>query len=63
MHSPLQMGNEENHKSYKLILIEISSGQELEDELMGISDYLRKNTNMYCDHIWELYEELTGMEV
>ena len=50
-------------KAYLLILIEISSGQELEDELIGISDYLRKNTNMYCDHIWELYEELTGMEV
>lgn len=50
-------------KDYLLILIEISSGQELEDELIEVADYLKKHTNMYYDHIWELYEELTGMDV
>lgn len=25
--------------------------------------YLRQNTNMYYDHIWELFEELTEMDI
>lgn len=50
-------------KAYLLLLLEINDGEVLEDELLGVSDYLRENTNMYYDHIWELYEELTGREV
>ena len=50
-------------KAYLLLLLDISNGQELNDELVGVSNYLRKHNNMYYDHIWELYKELTGMDV
>ncbi len=50
-------------KAYLLLLLDTKSGEELDDELAGVADYLRSHTNMYYDHIWELYEELTGMVV
>ncbi len=50
-------------KAYLLLLLETESGEELDDELAGVADYLISHTNMYYDPIWELYEELTGMDV
>ena len=50
-------------KAYLLLLFDTKSGEELDDELAGVADYLRGHTNMHYDHIWELYEELTGMVV
>jgi len=50
-------------KNYLLLLCDISKNEELNDELDGVKHYLRKHTNMYCDHIWELFEEITGESV
>jgi len=47
-------------KNYLLLLIEISNGQDLKKELLGVENYLSKHDNMYNDHIWELYEELAA---
>ena len=35
-----------------LLLNTSKYGKELEDELQGVFDYLRRNTNMYYDHIF-----------
>ncbi len=36
---------------------------KLEENIAEVQIYLRKNTNMYYDHIWELFEEMTGENV
>jgi len=50
-------------KAYLLLLFETKSGDELDNILADVSDYLRSHSNMYYEHIWELYKELTGMDV
>jgi len=46
-------------KNYLLLLNDISKN----DELDGVKHYLREHTNMYYDHLWELFEEITGESV
>jgi hypothetical protein len=47
-------------KNYlSLLLNDISKN----DELDGVKHYLREHTNMYYDHLWELFEEITGESV
>jgi hypothetical protein len=50
-------------KNYLLLLNDISKNEELDEELDGVKNYLREHTNMYYDHIWELFEEITGESV
>lgn len=50
-------------ENYLLLLIHISDKKELEDELAGVKVYLRKNTNMCYDYIWDLFESITGSSV
>jgi len=50
-------------KNYLLLLNDISKNDELNDELDGVKHYLREHTNMYYDHLWELFEETTGESV
>jgi hypothetical protein len=48
-------------KNYLLLLIEISNDkQKLEDELLGVENYLSQHDNMYNDHLYELYEDLSA---
>jgi len=48
-------------ENYLLLLIEISSNkQKLEDELLGVENYLNQHSNMYNDHLYELYEDLSA---
>jgi hypothetical protein len=47
-------------KNYLLLLKDISKDKELNDEYDRIKQYLRINKNMYYDHIWELFTEITG---
>ena len=50
-------------KKYLLLLNDINKNEELNDELDGVKHYLREHTNMYYDHLWELFEEITGESV
>jgi len=50
-------------KNYLLLLKDTNENKELNDELDEVKHYLREHTNMYYDHIWELFEEITGQSV
>ncbi len=50
-------------ENYLLLVTSIERGEKLTDELEAAGQYLQNNTNMYYDHIWELFEEITGMKV
>jgi len=50
-------------KKYLLLLNDINKNEELNDELDGVKHYLREHTNMYYDHLWELFEEITGESI
>ena len=51
-------------KNYLLLLIDISNDkQKLEDELLGVENYLSQHGNMYNDHLYELYEDLAEKHV
>jgi len=50
-------------KNYLLLLNDTSKNDELDGELDGVKHYLREHTNMYYDHLWELFEEITGESV
>ena len=48
-------------KNYLLLLIDISDDkEELENELLGVEQYLSQHSNMYNDHLFELYEDLAA---
>lgn len=48
-------------KNYLLLLIGSSDNkQNLEDELLGVEDYLNQHNNMYNDHLWELFEDISA---
>ena len=50
-------------KNYLLLIQKNESGNKLDQSIEDVRQYLRSHTNMYCDHIWELFEEITGEEV
>ncbi len=51
----------EHLKNYLRLLIEISNDkQKLEEELLGVENYLSQHENMYNDHLWELYEDIVA---
>ena len=50
-------------KNYLLLLMEIGTTEERNDEIEEVRKYLRRHTNMYYDEIWELFEEITGESV
>jgi len=50
-------------QNYLKLLFEIKNPDEITKEFATLSIYLRRHTNMYYDHIWELYEEMTGRSV
>jgi len=44
----------------------VLSNHQVEEQVPLFEDmrlYLRQNTNMYYDHIWELFKELTEMDI
>lgn len=48
-------------KNYLLLLIESSNNkQSLEEELLGVENYLNQHNNMYNDHLWELFEDISA---
>ena len=48
-------------KEYLLLLIEISNNKkELQEELYNVREYLDTHDNMYNDHLYELYLEITA---
>ncbi len=51
----------EHFKNYLQLLDEISKNkQELEEELLGVKNYLNQHQNMYNDHLWELYKDIAA---
>jgi len=51
-------------RAYLLLLIDISDDkEELENELLGVEQYLSQHSNMYNDHLFELYEDLAAKYV
>ncbi len=51
----------EHLKNYLLLLIEASNDkQNLEEELLGVENYLSEHDNMYNDDLFELFEEISA---
>jgi hypothetical protein len=51
-------------KNYLLLLIKSSNNkQNLEDELLGVENYLNQHNNMYNDHLWELFEDISAEHI
>lgn len=50
-------------ENYLKLALKDTSNDNIEDKVMEINYLLSNNTNMYYDHIWELFENLTGNEV
>jgi hypothetical protein len=49
----------EHFENYLRLLVEISDDkQKLEEELLGVENYLSQHQNMCNDHLWELYEDI-----
>ncbi len=53
----------EHLNNYLLLLDKTLKAEAYRNKIEETSKYLRKHTNMYYDHIWELFEEVTGEEV
>jgi len=49
--------------NYLLLLDKTLTDKEYSDKLEFVSKYLRGHTNMYYDHIWELFEDITGVDL
>jgi len=49
--------------SYLLLLEKTVTDREYSDKLEYVSNYLIGHTNMYYDHIWELFEDITGLDL
>jgi heterodisulfide reductase subunit A-like polyferredoxin len=45
------------------LLLELGTIEENEEKIEAVAKYLRRHTNMYYDHIWELFEEITGVDI
>ena len=50
-------------KNYILLVLKNSSQKDLDDKIYHLQGYLLNNTNMYYDHLWELFEELTNINL
>jgi len=50
-------------KNYLELILNNLSNSDLDTKLDEIKNYLYKNQNMYYDHIWELFQDLTGIKV
>jgi hypothetical protein len=51
----------DHFENYLRLLVEISNDkQKLEEELLGVENYLNQHQNMYNDHLWELYEDIVA---
>jgi len=46
--------------NYLRLLDKTSTTEEYVAQLEKVSKYLRGHTNMYYEHIWELFEDITG---
>lgn len=52
-----------DHLNNHLQLLSKMGNEEEQKKIEEIAKYLRKHTNMYYDHIWELFEEMTGVDI
>lgn len=51
-------------ENYLLLLIESSNDkQSLEEELLEVENYLSQHSNMYNDHLWELFENISAEHI
>jgi len=50
-------------KNYLLLIIKNNSQKDIDDKIKHIKNYLLKNTNMYYDHLWELFEDITDIKL
>jgi len=51
----------EHFENYLRLLVEISDDkQKLEEELLGVENYLNQHQDMYNDHLWKLYEDIAA---
>jgi len=50
-------------KNYLTLVSKNNSQQKKDTKLNDLKKYLLENTNMYYDHIWELFEEMTNINL
>ena len=50
-------------KNYISLVLKNDTQKDIETKLTYIENYLLNNTNMYYDHLWDLFEELAGMNL
>ena len=50
-------------KNYLELLLSNQLNSDIATKIDEMKNYLYKNQNMYYDHIWELFQDLTGVEV
>ena len=50
-------------KNYLELIVNTASNNDIDTKVDEIQTFLYANQNMYYDHIWELFHELTGMKV
>lgn len=50
-------------KNYILLVLENNLKQDIDDKLYQVQNDLLKNTNMYYEHLWDLFEELTHINL
>ena len=51
-------------KNCLLLLIKSSNNkQNIEDELLGVENYINQHNNMYNDHLWELFEDISAEHI
>jgi len=53
----------EHLKNYLILVLENNSQQNIETKVQHIQEYLLNNTNMCYDYLWELFEELTSINL
>jgi len=50
-------------ENYLQLLLKNPSNDNRDDKIVEIQYFLYQNQNMYYDHIWGLFKDLTGLEV
>ena len=50
-------------KNYISLVLNSNTQKDIETKLKYIENYLLNNTNMCYDYLWELFEELTGVNL